>query len=114
MGRSDKKFCSDPCRSLYFRTQNEQFLLSIRQIESILKRNRRILYRFWEKAGEAVVPAKRLQDAGFAPEFCTQVLSDQQGRNWQVVYDLGFRQSEDWVELMRLPESRPQEFTARS
>lgn len=114
MGRSDKRFCSDACRSLYFRTQNEQLLVSIRQVESILKRNRRILYQIWEKAGQRQVSLTRLREAGFEPAFCTQVLPDAQGRNWQVVYDLGFRQSEEWVELMRLPENRNREIISLS
>lgn len=114
LGRSDKKFCGDACRSHYFRSQNEAFLVSIRQVDSILKRNRRILSRFWEKAGSGPVPVHRLQEAGFAPQFCTQVMSDAQGRDWQVVYDLGFRQTEEWVELIRLPENGRQKPLSRS
>jgi len=42
-GRIDKKFCSDYCRTQYHNVRNKLSADLIRKINTILKRNRRIL-----------------------------------------------------------------------
>ena len=42
-GRADKKFCDDQCRSNYNNKANNNDIAEVRSINSILRRNRRIL-----------------------------------------------------------------------
>ena len=42
-GRQDKKFCSDQCRTTHFNKQNTDQNKFMRNINNILRKNRRIL-----------------------------------------------------------------------
>lgn len=48
-GRSDKKFCSSQCRNDYYNQLNRDQNSYINAINRILRRNRRILVRFYEQ-----------------------------------------------------------------
>ncbi|KKQ83435.1 MAG: hypothetical protein UT04_C0032G0014 [Candidatus Daviesbacteria bacterium GW2011_GWF2_38_7] len=43
VGRSDKKFCCDLCRNSYNNKQNSESTNLVRNINNILRKNRRIL-----------------------------------------------------------------------
>ena len=45
-GRSDQKYCSDACRNAYHNQLNGNTTNSIRNINNILRKNRRILEKF--------------------------------------------------------------------
>ena len=42
-GRIDKKFCSDYCRNAYYNDQNRDANNYVRNVNNILRKNRRIL-----------------------------------------------------------------------
>lgn len=71
-GRSDKKFCDDQCRSTFNNKTYAQDLQSVRQVNSILLSNRRILKELSEDCG-AAVGWSLLMSKGFNPVYCTGV-----------------------------------------
>ena len=44
-GRADKKFCSDACRNNFNNRQKSAVTILVRQVNSVLKKNRNILKR---------------------------------------------------------------------
>lgn len=71
-GRSDKKFCADQCRTSYNNRLNAETNKSIRNINNILKRNRRILAAL-RREGMTMVPGGRLREAGFDFAYFTGI-----------------------------------------
>lgn len=92
-GRSDKKFCDDNCRTNFHNQQKQQEEKTLRQINSILKRNRTILLRL-SAGNDAVVPIKSLREANFNFHFCTHQQQINQ-QNWPVIYDMAYATQED-------------------
>ena len=72
VGRSDKKFCSDECRTLYnnrrYRSENREML----KIDHILKKNRSILSKLYYK-GKTRSSILELISLGFNFDFITSV-----------------------------------------
>ncbi|MCD8540690.1 MAG: hypothetical protein LRY55_13670 [Leadbetterella sp.] len=89
IGRADKKFCSDMCRS----THNNRLAAfknnTIRNINNTLKRNRRILDERCP-AAEARVLRKTL--AGFDFSYFTHLRKTRKGNTCYCVYDLGYQE----------------------
>lgn len=88
-GRSDKRFCSETCKSSYHyekRQQTESFYI---QIDRQLKTNRKILKSF-NKKGLTTVQKKDLHKEGFNPNYFTHYWKNQKGDIYLFVYDYGF------------------------
>ena len=63
-GRRDQKFCSDYCRNTYNNRQNEGVTSYMRRINTILRKNRRILVELNPK-GKITVDGITLAEEGF-------------------------------------------------
>ena len=63
-GRSDKKFCCDQCRNTYNNNKYADFSNQTRNINRILKSNRKILSDFFAK-GVTKLNKERLLKAGY-------------------------------------------------
>jgi hypothetical protein len=72
-GRSDKKFCSDACRTSYHNRNNIDKPEVIKFIDYQLKRNRKILKKFYSQFSEnkMEIPVKQFTHMGFAFDFYT-------------------------------------------
>jgi predicted nucleic acid-binding Zn ribbon protein len=92
-GRSDKKFCDDNCRTNFHNQQKQEEEKTIRQINSILKRNRSILIRL-SGMNNVVVDKKCFIEANFNFHFCTHTRIIQKN-TWTVIYDFAYYQSAD-------------------
>src|SRR3546814_11771683 len=79
-GRSDKKFCSDQCRTSYHNRVNSSANQLLRQINRILKRNRRILVAL-NDTGKTIVPVQRLLERGFDFRYFTNCSEPKTGRS---------------------------------
>jgi hypothetical protein len=92
-GRSDKKFCDDACRSMHHQQKAQDELGQLRQINSLLKRNRQILAHFWQELKNehthAVLSRLALLQQGFVFDFHTHRSQDSEGREIQFCYDMG-------------------------
>lgn len=88
-GRTDKKFCSDQCRNNYNNQQNRDETNYMRNVNNILRRNRRILKEL-NPAGKNRVPVKKLVEKGFDFGHCTSVLSTKAGNTYHFCYEYGY------------------------
>lgn len=88
-GRKDQKFCSDYCRNAHNNKLNEENNKQVRKINSILRKNRKILERLNPK-GKATVDEWTLAEAGFNFHYFTNMYKTQKGTSYFFVYDYGY------------------------
>ncbi len=93
-GRSDKKFCDDGCRNSYHNRRYGRKTVSIKQVNSILRKNRRILQVFIPGNDTIHVPKRSLESKGFDFRFFTGM--EKKGRKTLMYcYDVGYSLAED-------------------
>ncbi|MCW3071256.1 MAG: hypothetical protein JWO44_1146 [Bacteroidetes bacterium] len=103
-GRVDKKFCSDLCRNSYNNKINSLNSIYVRNVNTILRKNRKIL--------EELIPAQtakasrtKLQQRGFNFRYHTHVHTTQKGANYYFCYEYGYLPLEnDHVFLVKRTE----------
>jgi len=89
LGRIDKKFCNDQCRSVYNNRENRISGDYFRKVNTILRKNRKILEKLM--VGEKSKTTKeKLLINGFNFYYYTNIYSTQQGKNYYFVYELGY------------------------
>src|SRR3954470_16707513 len=74
-GRADKKFCDDSCRNNYNNRMNNYTCPVVRSINSILRRNRKILEQLLVTNDRKVlvIDRQKLIDKGFRFEYFTEL-----------------------------------------
>jgi hypothetical protein len=103
-GRVDKKFCSDLCRNTYNNKENSRNSVYVRNVNSILRKNRKIL--------SELIPSKntkasrmKLQQRGFNFSFHTNVYTTKKGSSYYFCYEYGYLPLEnDYVVLVKRTE----------
>ena len=99
-GRSDKKFCDDQCRNSYNNQLNSDSNNYVRNINNILRRNRRILEEL-NISGKTNVPKNKLQEHGFNFNYFTNVLRTKNNKTYYFCYEHGYLPIEnDWYMLV--------------
>jgi len=88
-GRSDKKFCSDNCRNNYNNRQNRDEMNFIRNVQNILRRNRRILAELNPDQTRSV-HRDELISRGFNFTFHTHTFTGKEGRTFYFCFDQGY------------------------
>lgn len=88
-GRTDKKFCSDQCRTAYNNRLNSDSSRFIRNVNNALRKNRRILTEL-NPTGKASVPRVKLEADGFNFHYYTSVYTTKEGRTYYYCYDQGY------------------------
>ena len=107
-GRSDKAYCNDTCRNNGNRARRKKEAWYepefIRQINSILKRNYRILTgQGLDQDGPKAVSRYKLLDEGFNFHYFTSSLSTKAG-NYFFTYDYGWRElDQDRIMIVNNP-----------
>jgi len=89
-GRIDKKFCSDMCRNNYNNRLNSDSTNYVRNVNSILRKNRRILSELLPKEGKTNVHKDKLVNKGFNFNFVTHLYITQKGSTYRFVYEYGY------------------------
>lgn len=89
-GRTDKKFCDDLCRSSYNNKLNSDATASVRNINNILRKNRRILESVVQKDGKGKISKIKLTDKGFNFKYFTHTYTTQKGSVYRLCYDFGY------------------------
>jgi predicted nucleic acid-binding Zn ribbon protein len=89
IGRSDKKFCSDECRSAFNNIKNRNTNNMMRSVNAILKRNRDILLSF-NPDGKANIAKSKLQNAGYNFNYHTNSYTTKADKTYYFCYDLGY------------------------
>lgn len=105
MGRADKKFCSDQCRNTYNNRLNSDASNTVRNINNILRKNRRILQELNKQSGKTMVSKEALLTNGFNFTYHTHTYTTKKGDVYQFCYEQGYLYLED-KELYLLVENR--------
>ena len=88
-GRSDKKFCSDACRSAY----NNKALAGgdkyMRTVNRRLKKNHSILVQL-NPDGKTTTHREKLLKAGFDFDYCTNTYTTKDQKEYRFCYDQGY------------------------
>ncbi len=88
-GRVDKRFCSDQCRNTYNNRQNSDSTTTVRNINNILRKNRRILTEL-NKSEKTKVHRTKLSDKGFNFNYFTSIYTTQKGSSYYFCYEQGY------------------------
>lgn len=105
IGRSDKKFCSDQCRNTYNNKLNSDTSNTVRNINNILRKNRRILKGFNKQSGKTMVTKEALLTNGFNFTYHTHTYTTKKGDVYQFCYEQGYLFLDD-KELYLLVENK--------
>jgi len=88
-GRSDKKFCADQCRTAYYNRQNADSTNYMRNINRILRKNRKILADL-NPNGKFKVGKTKMLDLGFNFSYFTNVYKTKTGKVYYFCYEQGY------------------------
>ena len=93
-GRSDKKFCDAACKDAYYNARKIQEHREIKKIDTILKRNRRVLRKFYNpNRKEELIQRDQLMRAGFDFGFHTHsIVTKKKANEFIFCYDYGYRE----------------------
>ena len=93
-GRSDQKYCSDLCRNAYNNQLNSDSNNFVRNVNNVLRRNRRILEKLCpqnkSKSTRAVLALE-----GFNFNYHTNVFRTKKGQEYIFCYDFGYLELEN-------------------
>lgn len=89
IGRSDKKFCSDSCRSAFHYTLHQDDNPTIRLINSRLRQNYRILSAI-NPESHSITTRRKLMLRGFSFDFYTHIHRGRNGMTYFCLYDQGY------------------------
>lgn len=89
IGRIDKKFCGDQCRTSYNNRLNSDETNYIRNINNILRKNRRILKEL-NNTGKSKVSRDRLNEKGFDFSYFTNAYRNKEGAVYYYCYEQGY------------------------
>ncbi len=93
LGRADKKFCSDQCRNTYNNKLNGNSNNHIRNVNNILRKNRRIIEELCPK-GKSRVSKDKLITSGFNFTYMTSRFVTGKGDIYHYCYEYGYRELE--------------------
>lgn len=88
-GRADKKFCSDMCRNAFNNKLNGSANNYIRNINNILRKNRRIMEEL-VPAETTKVSRQKLADKGFNFGYYTHIVTTKEGKQYHFCYEYGY------------------------
>lgn len=89
-GRSDKKFCSDSCRNAYNNRHSCDANNFVRNVNNVLRRNRRILQGIMGKH-ITIVNRFHLIRLGFDFKYYTHIIPEKEGDEVYFCYEYGYR-----------------------
>lgn len=102
-GRSDKRFCDDQCRSAYNNREKADTNAYMRNVNYLLRRNRRILAALL-KEQSVTVPKDRLAEMGFSFNYFTHLYEDK-NRCFKFCYEFGYiPKGRDQLTIVRRPD----------
>lgn len=105
-GRADKKFCSDLCRNNYNNKLNADSTNYVRNVNNILRKNRRIIEEL-VPTGKANVNKSKLLEKGFDFTYYTNTYKTQKGVVYFFCYEYGYLPLEnDFYFLVKRNENK--------
>lgn len=97
VGRSDKQFCGDACRSNYHNKRRAEEKKEIYCIDQILKRNRKLLLEY-NRSKVQICSKNELLKKGFDFSYFTHS-KQKNGTAIYYCYDLGYEELADQLRL---------------
>jgi hypothetical protein len=88
-GRSDKKFCSDQCRTAFNNRLRSVENDYIKGVNNILRKNRRILFDL-NPSGKVKISREKMQVRGFDFNYFTSTYTTKEGALYYYCYDYGY------------------------
>lgn len=88
-GRADKKFCNDICRNSYNNKLNSDTNNYVRNINNILRKNRRIMEDLLTGA-TVTVSKQKLSSAGFNFNYFTNLVKTKESKLYYFCYEFGY------------------------
>ena len=88
-GRIDKKFCSDACRNSHNNRMYAESSGLVRDVNNILKKNRKILESL-NPSGKTTLHKDKLLKNGFDFDYHTNSLTTKAGQCYHFCYDQGY------------------------
>ncbi len=99
-GRRDKKYCSDQCRNTFNNRKTRVETNLIRNINRILRNNRKILNKL-NPNGKTKISRLRLLEEGFNFKYYTNTYTTKAGKIYHFCYDQGYLEiDEDYCALV--------------
>jgi hypothetical protein len=89
-GRVDKKFCSDLCRNSFHNKQNSDETNYVRNVNNVLRKNRRILDNLLPNSETMSCSRSRLLELGFDFGFFTNTYVNKKGDTYFFCYEFGY------------------------
>ncbi|MBK9290900.1 MAG: hypothetical protein IPM52_04675 [Bacteroidetes bacterium] len=89
MGRADKKFCNDQCRSAHHQRKHASGESLIRSVNNQLRRNYNIL-KSLNTSGKTKVKKSTLLKEGFVFGPITSIYTTREQKTYYYVYDQGY------------------------
>ncbi len=90
-GRIDKKFCDDFCRNSYNNKLNSDSNGYVRNINNILRRNRRILEEALPAPEEmSKITKQKMLEKGFQFKYFTHTYTNKKGNIYYFCYEYGY------------------------
>ena len=94
-GREDKKFCSDQCRNAYNNRLNADSKNFMRNINNVLRKNRRVLIELNPEGKSITTSRDELLMRGFNFNYFTNTFETKQGKMYYFCYDQGYLELEN-------------------
>ena len=88
-GRTDKKFCSDLCRNNYNNKLNADSTNYVRNVNNILRRNRRVIEELAPE-DKAKVHKNKMLEKGFDFTYFTNIHHTKNNTTYQYCYEYGY------------------------
>lgn len=107
IGRADKKFCSDQCRISYNNKLNSDETNYVRNVNNILRKNRRILLEL-NTTGKSRVSRDKLTEKGFDFVYYTSTYTTKEGSQYFYCYEQGYLPVEKNYYLLVVKKGFPQ------
>jgi hypothetical protein len=99
-GRADKRFCSSDCRATYYNRSHQETTNFMRNVNNILRKNRKILQGF-NPDGKGRIHKDKLSAEGFKFGYFTNVYTTKSGKTYYFCYEQGYLPIEnDWYALV--------------
>jgi len=99
-GRADKKFCNEGCRNQYNNTLNSDTSAEMRNIQNILRKNRRVLADILADQEKIKTSLKKLTDKGYKPDYLTQIYTTKTGTIYRYCFEYGVMMLEESMVLI--------------
>lgn len=89
-GRADKKFCDDWCRNAYNNKLNSDNSAYVKNVNNVLRKNRRIIEELIGNEETAKASRTKLQHKGFNFIYFTNTYTTKKGLTYFYCYDFGY------------------------